>query len=537
MTTPGGTGWLNPVVGGTSLRIPAINSPNFNLVNPTASPTPSWAILQSGLAYFFGLVLSGGTITGPDYIINTSGIFIYSGTPALGNLIGSWAGVAGVDSFGNVYPQGFNITQGAISGTTISGTDFIINTAGAFFYTSTPALGNLIGSIAGVAGTDTLGNAYQKGTFAYGPSGSYIGLTNDGSFASMQMFPPGPATHLTTNPNVAAKVNNAGAVNEQTFVVFSSGKESTRADAALQLFSVTADGTGAASAVIEFGGTIAATISQSQMTLNGIPLSISGQSLPNVSLTPTNSHITTPTQFFSSVLNGAAANEQILAVLSSGKESSHDDAALQLFSASADNTLNAVLTIEFGGTVFCTFTKTGMVLPGGSTPAAVSSSASVYGTTIGGLNVVDGADLQAYATQRRTLKVNSNTGLAASPSATTIFSTQVAVRTYLVWGEVLASISTAVQQLSINIAPPSGTGHASSILCRAAVLVAATDFNLNALTALGAAGSLAVGNIYICRFQTIINVTGAGTLNIQFAGTNANDITILQHSFCSFEIV
>lgn len=121
MTYPGG-GWGNPIVGGTSLRIPAITSPNFNLVTPSASPTPSWGILQSGLAYFFGLTLTGGTITGPDYIINTAGIFLYSGTPANGNLIGSWAGTAGTDAFGNVYPAGLSVAQGAITGALITNT-------------------------------------------------------------------------------------------------------------------------------------------------------------------------------------------------------------------------------------------------------------------------------------------------------------------------------------------------------------------------------------------------------------------------------
>lgn len=106
--TPGG-GWGNPVVGGAALRIPALTSPNFNLANPTASPNPSWAILANGLAYFFGVVLAGGTITGPDYIINTAGIFFYSGTPALGNLIGSWTTSAGTDAFGNVYGPGLTI--------------------------------------------------------------------------------------------------------------------------------------------------------------------------------------------------------------------------------------------------------------------------------------------------------------------------------------------------------------------------------------------------------------------------------------------
>lgn len=135
-----GSGFSNPIVGGGgALVYPQIKSPNFNIANPAASPSPSWAILKNGLAYFFGLVLAGGTITGPDYIINTAGIFIYSGTPATGNLIGSWAGVSGTDAFGNLYPAGFNITTGSISGSTFSGTDFIINSAGIFIYSGPPS--------------------------------------------------------------------------------------------------------------------------------------------------------------------------------------------------------------------------------------------------------------------------------------------------------------------------------------------------------------------------------------------------------------
>jgi hypothetical protein len=141
-----GPGFSNPIVGGGgSLVYPQIKSPGFNIANPGASPTPSWAILKNGLAYFFGLILFGGTIMGPDYIINTSGIFIYSGTPALGNLIGSWAGASGTDAAGNLYPAGFSISQGAISGTTLSGSvfngsAFTANAAGEFYYTgATPA--------------------------------------------------------------------------------------------------------------------------------------------------------------------------------------------------------------------------------------------------------------------------------------------------------------------------------------------------------------------------------------------------------------
>lgn len=44
-----------------------------------------------------------------------SGIFVYNGPPALGNLIGSWTAAAGTDSVGNNYPAGLSLTSGASS--------------------------------------------------------------------------------------------------------------------------------------------------------------------------------------------------------------------------------------------------------------------------------------------------------------------------------------------------------------------------------------------------------------------------------------
>jgi hypothetical protein len=112
------SGFSNPIIGGGgSLVYPSIHSPGFDVASPTSSAIPSWGILKNGLAYFYGLVLSGGgTITGPDYVISPTGIFFYSGTPALGNLIVSIAGAAGIDSQGNVYPEGFDVTVGVIPG-------------------------------------------------------------------------------------------------------------------------------------------------------------------------------------------------------------------------------------------------------------------------------------------------------------------------------------------------------------------------------------------------------------------------------------
>jgi hypothetical protein len=52
---------------------------------------------------------------------------IYSGPPALGNLIVSLAPAAGVDDVGNSYPEGLNVTAGTISGVSISGTTITLD--------------------------------------------------------------------------------------------------------------------------------------------------------------------------------------------------------------------------------------------------------------------------------------------------------------------------------------------------------------------------------------------------------------------------
>jgi hypothetical protein len=96
----------NPVVGGSILRRPAIQSPNFE----QGPPIVGWAINADGTAYF-GDVTAEGTITatsfaGTDFLINSAGVFVYSGTPAAGNLVGSIAASGGTDGFGNNYLAG-----------------------------------------------------------------------------------------------------------------------------------------------------------------------------------------------------------------------------------------------------------------------------------------------------------------------------------------------------------------------------------------------------------------------------------------------
>src|SRR5208337_1142558 len=110
-----------------------------------------------------------------------SGIFGYSPTVGSGNLIFSLSAAAGTDPYGNAYPQGINLAAGAISGTTFSGTDFIINSSGEFFYSGTPAAGNLIQSIAIADGTDGFGNHYLAGISTYDSVDSIASELFDGA--------------------------------------------------------------------------------------------------------------------------------------------------------------------------------------------------------------------------------------------------------------------------------------------------------------------------------------------------------------------
>lgn len=98
-------GFLNPIVGGISLRIPAIRSPDY------VAAVSGWTINVDGSAEFnngtFRGTVTASTFQGTDFVINSSGEFYYSSTPAAGNLVGSVSPIAGTDGFGNQYPAGF----------------------------------------------------------------------------------------------------------------------------------------------------------------------------------------------------------------------------------------------------------------------------------------------------------------------------------------------------------------------------------------------------------------------------------------------
>lgn len=83
---------------------------------------------------------------------------------------------------------------------TFNGTDFVIGPAGEFFYSGTPALGNLILSVARAAGTDAEGNAYLAGTVSYLPGSQYSASAMAGGALSFYTAPTaaGPWTQAGT---------------------------------------------------------------------------------------------------------------------------------------------------------------------------------------------------------------------------------------------------------------------------------------------------------------------------------------------------
>ncbi len=90
VTSPGQTVIVGSILGGManflgltvangSLAIPSVRSPNF------VTGVSGWTINKDGSAQFNNVTIRG-TLTGPDYIIDSTGAFYYEGTPALGNL-------------------------------------------------------------------------------------------------------------------------------------------------------------------------------------------------------------------------------------------------------------------------------------------------------------------------------------------------------------------------------------------------------------------------------------------------------------------
>lgn len=330
---------------------------------------------------------------------------------------------------------------------TFFGINYIISSIGAFFYSSSPALGNLIASITASTGTEGFGNHYGQGINSY----------------------------------------------------------------------------------VTIGGKIYA-ISLNQ---TGGPSSNAGLSIATLT-SPPNS----PAGVF-----GDSSSTTADIIVTSGKKASSDTAALILmFSAQLAGLVNGSAEIKAGFiTVGATdtvvvndnsgaLTMTNTVVP----PPNPGLGGSFYAdATSGTIKIVDGNDGVSYAIETMHDILTVNTSLAAAPG-TTVITTPVSQRYYKISGTFQVNVSGVAQQLSVGIGVPGGAG-ANGLFAvkvtRAAVLVAATSFGPNALTAIGPAASLAVGDTYIVDIDGAFLPGAAGNLNITMAATNASDLDALAFSY------
>jgi hypothetical protein len=191
---------------------------------PVGALVSSWARSAGtdpyGNAYAAGLTISVGSIIGTDFIVENAngGVFVYSGTPALGNPPVAWMANTTTDPYGNSLPS----TTGVAGTGTFQAGDTLITASGVYTYSGTPALGLLIASLSPTAGTDPYGDTTLAGITAY-PKGS--GETFAVSLSQLSGLVPGLSIQNLTLPahtpaglfanisNVAAAVSvNSGQV-------------------------------------------------------------------------------------------------------------------------------------------------------------------------------------------------------------------------------------------------------------------------------------------------------------------------------------
>jgi hypothetical protein len=144
----------------------------------------------------------------------SAGVLIYSPSAGLGNLIGSWQSVAGVDQFGNAFPAGLNVVGGSISGASYSGTSMSLNPGPYLLYgtpTQVVVLNPAGPTFTGPAGVTSM---LVEGWGAGGGGGSG-GTAGDGGggggeYASQVLpFTAGNAYALTIAPSAAGGANGA----------------------------------------------------------------------------------------------------------------------------------------------------------------------------------------------------------------------------------------------------------------------------------------------------------------------------------------
>jgi hypothetical protein len=191
---------------------------------------------------------------------NGVGVFVYNGTPQLGNPPIAWLTNGSlVDPYGNVLPA----VMGIAGVGEFSAGNAIITPAGLFLYT--PG-GVLSFSLATVGGFDPKNNkSFPAGIWVYNTTGGGgVGLQS-GTEPTVFLIPPN-VTNSAVQPSISAFSDFAGAVNELTAAVLFSGNETANSgNAAVQVFSESNDGT-----IVAQGDLVITGVSILNWTANGL---------------------------------------------------------------------------------------------------------------------------------------------------------------------------------------------------------------------------------------------------------------------------
>lgn len=168
---------------------------------------------------------------------------------------------------------------------------------------------------------------------------------------------------------------------------------------------------------------------------------------------------------------------------------------------------------------------------GSGTPVPPSGSAAVYGASTGAVQVVDGADSQAYGTQRRSLVLGSDSGGLTTLS--TIFSSPCSGgRTYRVHAQLLVTGNSGAQ-VNLELAGPGGsTGEYAYSVTRGSF---SSGFGASVAGAVNVAAGIAVSlgtaSGYIVQFDGTIAPSGTGTIALKAGSLTATSLVVNAQSF------
>jgi hypothetical protein len=128
------------------------------------------------------------------------GVFVYSGTPALGNPPIAWMGSGLVDPYGNILPS----TTGVAASGTFQAGDTIINANGIFIYSGTPGPTTLTYSITNTNVHDPFGTLTGIGFASYA-----VGFQASLTAGQLNFGTAAGSTFLAANANGTMKATTA----------------------------------------------------------------------------------------------------------------------------------------------------------------------------------------------------------------------------------------------------------------------------------------------------------------------------------------